>query len=268
MAAQVKPVKVLTDLLTKKQIIKKHGDEVLFNVSGSSIAGVVTGHVSSSLPLTASAIYTPDLNISSSATFEVQALQDLVDAPTGKYNVDAAIHKLDHAVKLSGITDAVRAEEAVNAYKRLRFQKTGSFDLEGYAEIKLPLYVDLYDGRTLTGIDPVTGQYTTPVFDGLDANGNPRTDIDGIAGAGADPNFESFPTSSKDFINLDVMVKDCEDETATWVNDILAVNLIVSGAANDELWVRMWAPELAGDGSNVKYRLLAVNEDPSLYIIR
>jgi hypothetical protein len=46
-----KPVKVLTDLLTKKQIIKQDSNNnVLFNVSGT----LENGHVSSSLPITAS----------------------------------------------------------------------------------------------------------------------------------------------------------------------------------------------------------------------
>lgn len=47
----VKPVKVLTDLLTKKQIIKQDvSGNILFNVSGT----LENGHVSSSLPITAS----------------------------------------------------------------------------------------------------------------------------------------------------------------------------------------------------------------------
>ncbi len=254
-----KPVKVLTDLLTKKQIIKKDGNDVLFNVSGTLAAG---GHVSSSLPLTASAGYFEALNVSSSSPFLVQELSNLVS--NDRYNVDAAIHEIDKAIKKTGITDAVRAAEAVNAYKRLRYQCTGAFDAEGYAEVKLPLTMSNYDYPTLVGPNDAYGFTSPPVFE----NGAGAIDA---AGEDLDPNFQSFPASSIDYINLDVMVRDCEqaagDTTVTWTNDILAVNLIVSGAANDELWVRLWAPEFAGQ-TEVKYRLLATNEDPSLYVIR
>lgn len=261
MAANVKPVKVLTDLVTKKQIIKKDGNDVLFNVSGTLLNG---GHVSSSLPLTASAAYTPELIISSSATFQVTQIEALVtDKSTGKYNVDAVIHEIDKALKTSGVTDAVRAAEAVNAYKRVRYWATGSFDADGYAEVRLPLSQSQYNYRTFTSFDSSTGTWGSPVYD------DPSLpSIDGIAGDSSDPQFLSFPTSSKDYINLDVMVKDCENTEPEWVNDLIAVNLVVSGAANDELWVRMLAPEFAGTAPNVKYRLLAVNEDPQHYIIR
>ena len=51
-----KPVKVITDLQVKKRIKKvDNNDNVLFDVSGT----LSNGHVSSSLPLTASSIYTP-----------------------------------------------------------------------------------------------------------------------------------------------------------------------------------------------------------------
>lgn len=249
MAANVKPVKVLTDLVTKKQIIKKDGNDVLFNVSGTLAAG---GHVSSSLPLTASAVYTPELVISSSANFIFSDLQALT-SPENKYNVDAAIHVIDQVINRTGITDTVRAKEAENAYKRLRFQITGAFDADGYAEVMLPLTMSQYDYPNLSPGG------TLPVFE----NGVEVFDAD----AGTDPNYHSFPTSSKDYINLDVMVKDCESTEPEWVNDLIAVNLVVSGAANDQLWVRMLAPEFAGSAPTIKYRLLAVNEDPSKYII-
>ena len=96
-----KPVKVLTDLLTKKQIIKQDIDgNILFNVSG--VLG--NGHVSSSLPITAS-YFVGD----------------------GRYltNISAS----------SGTNTTV-----INAnYKKLRYKITGVFNAEGYAEQALPL---------------------------------------------------------------------------------------------------------------------------------
>lgn len=51
----VRPVKFISDVLTKKQIFKTDVDNnVLFNVSGSLLGG---GHVSSSFPVTASGLF-------------------------------------------------------------------------------------------------------------------------------------------------------------------------------------------------------------------
>ena len=63
--AQVKPVKVITDLVTQKQVIKQDiSGNVLFRISGT----LEDGYVSSSLPISASDLYIankiyPDLNI-------------------------------------------------------------------------------------------------------------------------------------------------------------------------------------------------------------
>lgn len=97
-----KPVKVLTDLLTKKQIIKQDIEgNILFNVSG--VLG--NGHVSSSLPITASYF-----------------------VGSGKYLTD---------ITASGGTSN---SYVINAnYKKLRYKVTGSFNIDGYAEEALPL---------------------------------------------------------------------------------------------------------------------------------
>lgn len=96
----VKPVKVLTDLLTKKQIIKQDSNgNVLFKVTGS----LNNGFVSSSLPITAS-YFVGD----------------------GRY--------------LTNISGSGASSTVINAaYKKLRYKITGSFNAEGYAEEPLPL---------------------------------------------------------------------------------------------------------------------------------
>ena len=264
MAAVNKPVKFLTDLVTKKEIVKKDGSQTLFNVSGTVAGG---GHVSSSLPLTASSIYTPELYLSASTQFD--GINGVVYDANNRYNVDQALHQINSALKSGGYSNIVRIEEGLNAYKRLRFQATGTFNPEGYAEVMLPVTMSQYDAYSFD-------EAKSKIFTGS------RTDLAAELAladtTGQDPNFLSFPTMSFDYINLDVMVRDCEhdplnptgpsDPSKVWTNDILAINLIVSGAANDELWVRMWAPELAGSDGSIKYRLLAVNEDPARYIIR
>lgn len=97
-----KPVKVLTDLLTKKQIIKQDADgNILFKVSGS----LNNGSVSSSLPITAS-YFVGD----------------------GRYltNISSSGGSVNNAV--------------INTnYKKLRYKVTGTFNADGYAEQPLPL---------------------------------------------------------------------------------------------------------------------------------
>jgi len=70
-----KPVKVITDLQVKKRIKKvDNNDNVLFDVSGT----LTNGHVSSSLPLTASNIYTPgNLVVDGTISASINALYDV-----------------------------------------------------------------------------------------------------------------------------------------------------------------------------------------------
>ena len=98
----VKPVKILTDLLTKKQVIKEDlNGNVLFKISGSLGNGVV----SSSLPITSS------------------------------YFVGSGRYLTDITASSAGASSAT-----INvAYKKLRYKTTGSFDPTGYAEANLPL---------------------------------------------------------------------------------------------------------------------------------
>lgn len=96
-----KPVKVLTDLLTRKQVIKQDLDgNILFKISGS----LGNGTVSSSLPITAS-YFVGD----------------------GRY--------------LTNISSSGGANTVVlnTNYKKLRYKITGAFNAEGYAEQPLPL---------------------------------------------------------------------------------------------------------------------------------
>lgn len=116
-----KPVKVLTDLLTKKQIIKRDlNDNILFNVSGS----INGGHVSSSLPITGSSAFLDVLNTTAKSPFEIL---NILTSSNGIYNVDNAFHAVD-----------TRLNNSISDYKRLRYQLTGNFDIDGYAEVLLP----------------------------------------------------------------------------------------------------------------------------------
>jgi len=129
----VKPVKVLTDLLTKKQVIKQDLDgNILFRISGSQNNGVV----SSSLPLTASNVWTSDLNTVSTTVFDNIGV--VTSSLNGTYNVDQAFHAVD--LEITNIKSIIGTEEnqTSHAYKRLRYKEVGYFDNNGSATIALP----------------------------------------------------------------------------------------------------------------------------------
>jgi len=206
----VKPVKVLTDLLTKKQVIKQDLEgNVLFRISGS----LNTGVVSSSLPITASSGHFVSLNTVSTTAFD--NIDVVTSSLNGAYNVDDAFHAVDRALDIVSNIINNGESEASAGYKRLRFKEVGYFGSDGTATIALPRQ-----------------QYGMP----------------------------AFPTSSIDYINVSVMVKD-ED---AWTNDLLAVNIVVSGSSSDQIYVLLDAPAL---NNTDQYRILAVNENPDDYMI-
>ena len=238
-----KPVKVLTDLETRKQILKTDSSgNVLFKVSGT----LENGAVSSSLPFTGSeAYFSSDVTVDGKLkanTFEVTTLVNSINYETSisasinaLLDVSASNAQVDDFLKWNGtnwvadiVSNATSASyattaayaqtttfdstEVVNAYKRLRYQQVGFFDATGSVLIQLP-----------------TGAY----------------------------GGSAFPTSSLDYINISVFVKDGN----LWANDILAVNVYESASF---IYVSLDAPELTDTD---QYRLLAVNEDPALYTI-
>ena len=129
----VKPVKVLTDLLTKKQILKQDLDgNVLFRISGSLNNGVV----SSSLPITGSAGVFYDLN--TQATSEFYNIAVITSSNESTYSVDQAFHAVD--LEITNIKSIIGGGEsqAATGYKRLRYKEVGFFDNDGTAQIVLP----------------------------------------------------------------------------------------------------------------------------------
>ncbi len=129
----VKPVKVLTDLLTKKQILKQDLEgNILFRVSGSLNNGVV----SSSLPITGSGGLFYNLNTKTNTVFD--NINVITGSTTGVYNVDQAFHAVDTAI--TDVKNLIAGEDsqASSAYKRLRYKEVGFFSSDGTAEIVLP----------------------------------------------------------------------------------------------------------------------------------
>jgi len=87
-----KPVKVLTDLLTKKEIIKKdESDNVIFNVSGS----LSTGHISASVPLTGTdAYFINDVTIDGVLKAKQLEVTTLVNSVNYETSISASINAL------------------------------------------------------------------------------------------------------------------------------------------------------------------------------
>jgi hypothetical protein len=228
-----KPVKVLTDLLTRKQVIKQDLDgNILFRISGS----LGNGSVSSSIPITASyfvgdgryltnisgsggisEVYTTG-NISGNGTIgNPIALQNFINLITvtassgfsgNLYGTASYALTAAYAENSSGIS----ANTANINYKKLRYKITGSFESDGYAEAGLPLT-----------------QYGS----------------------------SSFPVTDLDYFVINIMVK--ESGSANWTNDIIAYELFISAS---QVYVGMYAPDISTSGS---YKLLAINENPTAY---
>lgn len=146
MAGTRKPVKVLTDLLTKKQIIKQ--DEfgnIVFNVSGA----LGTGHVSSSLPLTGSSAFFVNALVNSLGEFTNIPVLTSSLGDYNIYDIDQAFHAIDNAFATANKTDI----EA--AYNRVRYAEIGYFDPDGTKIIVLPV----------TGASPTEIRFPTGSLD-------------------------------------------------------------------------------------------------------
>jgi hypothetical protein len=226
-----KPVKVLTDLLTRKQVIKQDLDgNILFKISGS----LNNGTVSSSLPITAS-FFVGDgrylTNISGAGTSEVITTGNITGSGTSGNPI--ALKNLLNLISITAsagfsgrlydtasyaLTSAYAENSGISAniantnYKKLRYKITGTFDFEGYAEQSLPLT-----------------QYGS----------------------------SSFPVDDLDYFTINIMVK--ESSSANWTNDLIAYELFVS---QSQVFVGIHAPDISESGS---YKLLAINENPNAY---
>ena len=129
----VKPVKVLTDLLTKKQVLKQDLEgNVLFRISGSLGNGVV----SSSLPITGSAGIFYELNTQTDTAFD--NISVITSSTNHTYSVNQAFHAVD--LEITNIKSIIGGGEsqASAGYKRLRYKEVGFFTSDGTADITLP----------------------------------------------------------------------------------------------------------------------------------
>ncbi len=223
-----KPVKVLTDLLTRKQVIKQDLDgNILFKISGS----LNNGTVSSSFPVTASYFVGDGRYLTNiTASFEVVtsgsitgsgtagnpiALKNFLNliTVTASSGFSGNLYGTASFAETASYTSGAVASQVANInYKKLRYKITGTFDAEGYAEQPLPLT-----------------QYGS----------------------------SSFVIADLDYFMINIMVK--ESGAANWTNDLIAYELFTSAS---QVFISIYAPDISASGS---YKLLAVNENPNAY---
>ncbi len=237
-----KPVKVLADLQTRKQILKLDPhNNVLFKVSGTLGDGVVTIEI----PVTASdgitarlygtasyalnaatasyaenagglaLVYTSGSISGSGTELNPVFLKDplIIGTITSSYIYSPQITgSLYGTASYAENAGNINTTNLQNAYKRLRYQAIGYFDVDGSAIIELP--TSSYGGS-------------------------------------------SFTTNSYDHINVTVQIK----EDGRWLNDLLSVQLFT---ASNNVYIELTAPSL---NETNQFKLLAVNEDPNYYIL-
>lgn len=124
-----RPVKVLSDLLTKKQIIKQDTDgNILFRVTGS----LGDGFISASIPVSASDTFFVKTSIAAASEFTaIPVITSSLDA-YNIYDIDQAFHAIDTAIQTANGPDIQ------SAYTRLRFVEVNNFESDGTKIIILP----------------------------------------------------------------------------------------------------------------------------------
>jgi len=188
----VKPAKAIADLLARKQILKVDKDNnILFKVSGS----LGSGAVSSSLPITASNIFSAfDSFISGTLTTKNLAITDdksyvninqlsnvsASEAVEGRYLVYDGTNWIPSELKLN-------AGIGSQQYSTLRYHSDGLF----------------YGNETVTLTLPVSSAYGP-----------------------------SFPTQSINYINYNLLIQ--ETSESNWRNDLASVEFKITGNIGNE----------------------------------
>jgi hypothetical protein len=217
-----KPVKVITDLQVKKRIKKvDNNDNILFDVSGT----LANGHVSSSLPITSSYFvgdgsYLTNVPVVTSGNISGSGIQTNPIFLKDPLIIGTLTSSYIYSPQITG-----------NLYGTASYaDNAGNIDTDSLKNVYKRLryqevgYFDI-DGSAI--IELPTSSY----------GGN------------------SFSTSSFDFVNANVFIK--EDER--WINDLVSVQMYTSST---NIYVELSAPAL--DNTN-QYKIIVVNENPDDY---
>lgn len=223
----VKPVKFISDVLTKKQIIKTDIDgNVLFAVSGT----VPNGSVSSSLPLTASGLFI-DGNAYITDTLHAKRMH-VTEVTTSVYYEDA----------LSASINALQDVSASNAISGNVLLWDGSNWVAGdNTATALQGLSNAIDSRFL-----VLSKLSETHLGLFEADGTKNIEL------------TNYSYADLDYVYIDVMIK--ESGSSTYKNDLISVQL--SGNIDtDKLYVLLDAPALTDVDS---YRVITNKQTGSL----
>lgn len=277
----VKPVKFVSDVETKKQIIKTDiSGNVLFAVSGT----LPNGSVSSSLPITASGLLI-DGNAEIVGTLNARRMH-ITEITTSVYYEDslsASINALQDVSASNATVGNILKWDGTNwiASNSISGSFSGSFDgtasyaiTAAYALAASGAVLSINDLTDVSASNAISGNVLQ--WDGTKwvASGGGSAEINArflnvanlsevVTGA-FDPDgykdvqLTKYSYADLDYVMINVMVQ--YNAESTWVNDLLSVELSGNPGAN-KLHVLINAPDL----SNLdKYRIFAHKQTGSL----
>jgi len=213
----VRPVKFISDVLTKKQIFKTDiDDNILFNVSGSLLEG---GHVSSSFPVTASGLYI-DGNAYITDTIHAKRMH-VTEVTTSVYYEDSL------SASINALQDVSASDAVIGQYLKW----------DGVNWVPYTLDVT---GAIQTALDNVNNVFLSSSNIAVD-----YFDFDGTKLL----TFNQYGPSDIEYISLDVMIM--QEGSSNYTNDLVSVSMFIN--ISGSLSVQLDAPALSDKD---KFKLL------------
>ncbi len=213
----VRPVRFISDVLTKKQILKTDSeDNLLFNVSGSLING---GHVSSSFPVTASGLYI-DGNAYITDTIHAKRMH-VTEVTTSVYYEDSL------SASINALQDVSASDAIPGQYLKWNGINwiPGTLDITGTVQNVLDQVNNVFlssSSITVNYFDPDGTKLLT---------------------------FNQYGSADIDYITLDIMIM--QDGTSFYTNDLVSVSMYIN--LSGTLSVQLDAPALTDKD---KFKLL------------
>lgn len=194
----VRPVKFISDVLTKKQILKTDIDNnTLFSVSGSLLEG---GHVSSSLPITASNLFI-DGNAYISGTLHAKRMH-VTEVTTSVYYEDS----------ISASINALYDVSASNA----SIGNTLVWNGENWAADNYDLKVSGAIDGTLQIINNIFASSSNMVVDYFNPDGSKLL------------TFNNYGAADIEYLSVDIMVM--VSGTNIYTNDLISVGMFINNS--------------------------------------
>lgn len=256
----VKPVKFVSDILTRKQILKTDLEgNVLFSVSSSNGSG--NGTVSSSLPITASSMFIDgDAYISGTLHAKRMHVTEVTTSVYYEDSISASINALNDVSASDAISGSVLQWNG-NAWvgsTSLNIQNlniVGNLTLTGSALNTLGSPSNNHDvAQVLSSID---GLFAAMIqnYAKLSETQAGYFDIGGTK----DIEFVNFIASDIENVYVDAMIKYSGSDQ--YINDLMSVRLYANMGTN-KLHVLVDAPSVTDKDS---YRIIATKQTGSLF---